>query len=42
MLRLKVVKSANEEKAISADVAAANEDKDDGNNNAANEGGKWT
>jgi hypothetical protein len=43
MLRLKVVKSAKEEKAISADVAAANKDKDDGNdNNAANEGGKGT
>jgi hypothetical protein len=41
MLRLKVVKSAKEEKVISADVAAA-KDKDDGNDDAANEGGKGT
>jgi hypothetical protein len=36
MLRLKVVKSAKEEKAIFADATAANEDKDDGNNDTAN------
>jgi hypothetical protein len=42
MLHLKVVKSAKEEKAISTDAAAANEDKDDCNDNAANKGGKGT
>ncbi len=36
------MKSVKEEKAISADVAAANEDEDDGNDNAADEGGKGT
>ncbi len=41
-MRLKVVKSAKEEKAISADAAAANEDKDNGNDDVANEGGKGT
>jgi hypothetical protein len=42
MLRLKVVKLAKEEKAISADAAAANTDKDDGNDDATDEGGKGT
>jgi hypothetical protein len=42
MLHLKVVKSVKEEKAISTDAAAANKDKDNGNDNAANKGGKGT
>jgi hypothetical protein len=42
MLHLKVVKLAKEEKAISTNAAAANEDEVDGNNDAANEGGKGT
>ena len=42
MLHLKVVKLAKEEKVISTDAVAANEDEDDGNDAAANEGGKGT
>jgi hypothetical protein len=42
MLRLKVVKSANEEKVNSTDAAAANKDKDNCNNDATNEGGEGT
>jgi hypothetical protein len=42
MLHLKVVKLVKEEKAISTDAAAANQDKDDGNDNTANKGGKGT
>jgi hypothetical protein len=42
MLHLKVVKSVKEEKAISTDAAGANEYEDDGNHNAADNGGKGT
>jgi hypothetical protein len=42
MLHLKVVKSAKEEKAISTNATATNEDKDDSNDNAADKGGKVT
>ncbi len=37
-----MVKLAKEEKAISTNAAAANKDKDDGNDNTANEGRKST
>jgi hypothetical protein len=42
MLHLKVVKSAKEEKAISTNAAAANKDKDDGNDDSTNKGRKGT
>jgi hypothetical protein len=42
MLHLKVVKLVKEEKAISTNAAAANEDEDNGNDDAADKGGKGT
>ncbi len=42
VLHLKVVKSAKEEKAISTNATAANEDKDDSNKDATDGGGKGT